>query len=216
MKNRKGIAGVSSFKSDTICSQLKNFNNFVTKSTDFRIISTNQLKHTTMGYTHYFKGTKSTDAKFKEFSNACKKLHDNLPEKTDTAGGYHKDDKLIIGDGRGHLHESTGDVPIFDNRMVCFNGVGELAHETFRIEKKGTNDFCKTARKPYDLLVVACLIAAWQILNYRFSSDGFNSDGTCEDLVPAMKYYNEVMQPKNKITGLSEPITEAMLWEQRN
>lgn len=99
--------------------------------------------------------------------------------------------------------------------MVCFNGVGELAHEAFVIEKKGTDDFCKTARKPYDLLVVACLIAAWQILNYRFSSDGFNQDGTCDDLQPAIDFYNEIMQPKNKITGLPENITQAMLYEQR-
>jgi len=162
-----------------------------------------------MGYTHYFNGNASTESKFKEFSEVCKKLHDNLPEKTDTAGGYHKDDKLIIGDGRGHLNETTGDVPIFDNRMVCFNGVGDLAHETFLIEKKGTDDFCKTARKPYDLLVVACLIAAWQILGYTFSSDGFNRDGSCDDLQPAIDFYNEVMQPK-------EPITQEALNEQRN
>jgi hypothetical protein len=99
--------------------------------------------------------------------------------------------------------------------MVCFNGVGDLAHETFVIEKKGSDDFCKTARKPYDLLVVACLIAAWQILNYRFGSDGFDPDGSCNDLQPAIDYYNEVMQPKNKITGLPEPITQEMLWKQR-
>lgn len=164
-----------------------------------------------MGYTNYFKGKKSTDAKFMEFSDACKKLHDSLPEKSESAGGYYNDMPIVIKGGNGEGE------PIFNNDMVCFNGDDstDMSHETFRIEKKGTNDFCKTARKPYDLLVVACLIAAWQILNYKFSSDGFSSDGTCEDLIPAMKYYNEVMQPKNKITGLPEPITEAMLWEQR-
>lgn len=163
-----------------------------------------------MGYTHYFNGKKSTDTKFKEFSDACKKLYKNLPEKTDTAGGYHIEDKLEISGGIGEGE------PIFNNEIVCFNGKGELAHETFCVEKNGTDfEFCKTARKPYDLLVVACIIAAWQILDYKFSSDGFNSDGTCDDLQSAIDFYNEVMQPKNKITGLPEPITQAMLWEQR-
>jgi len=164
-----------------------------------------------MGYTHYFKAKKSTDTNFKEFSDTCKKLYESLPERTNTAGGYYKDDKLEIA---GSIGEGE---PIFNNEIVCFNGKGELSHETFCVAKNGTDfEFCKTARKPYDLLVVACLIAAWQILDYKFSSDGFNSDGTCDDLQPAIDFYNEVMQPKNKITGLPEPVTQAMLWEQRN
>lgn len=160
-----------------------------------------------MGYTHYFKGKKSTDVKFKEFTDACQKLHDNLPEITDTAGGYYKDKKLQIGDGSGYLNYSMNYVPVFNTDLVCFNGVGDLAHETFVI-KTGTDDFCKTARKPYDLLVVACLIAAHKILNYNFSSDGFDSFGNCDDLQPAIDYYNKVMQPTNKITGEPELITQ--------
>lgn len=160
-----------------------------------------------MGYTHYWIGKRSTDDNWNKFREACEILHQNLPEKTDTAGGFYKDSKLQIASG------SSKGKPVFDGIMVNFNGMGrELSHETFSIEKHRQDwDFCKTARKPYDLLVVACLIAAWQILDYRFASDGFTDyQGvkSASDLIPGMNYYNKFMRPK-------VPITEDMLWEQR-
>lgn len=160
-----------------------------------------------MGYTHYWIGKRSTDDNWNKFREACEILHQNLPEKTDTAGGFYKDSKLQIASGSGKGK------PVFDGVMVCFNGSGnELSHEGFRIEKHtGDWNFCKTARKPYDLLVVACLIAAWQILDYRFASDGFTDyQGvkSASDLIPGMNFYNEVMRPE-------VPITEDMLWKQR-
>jgi hypothetical protein len=159
-----------------------------------------------MGYTHYWIGKRSTDENWNKFREACEKLYQNLPEKTDTAGGFYKDSKLNIGSGSGKGK------PVFDGVMVDFNGRGnELSNEGFRIVKHaGDWDFCKTARKPYDLLVVAVLIAAWQILDYRFDSDGFTDykgEKHINDLIPGMNFYNEVMRP-------DVLITEDMLWEQ--
>lgn len=64
--------------------------------------------------------------------------------------------------------------------MIWFNGIGEDGHETFVFEQSHTissydrkNEqgqyfsFCKTARKPYDTAVVACLI----ILKHYFGDD---------------------------------------------
>ena len=51
----------------------------------------------------------------------------------------------------------------------------------------GDFNFCKTARKPYDLLVCACLIAAKKELNYEV-----HSDGKKEDWQPAIDFYNKV------------------------
>jgi len=122
-----------------------------------------------MGYTHYFTPKTVTDDKWKEFVDTCKKLHKNLPSKTDTAGGYFEDDDLVICGGQGR------DEPKFDLDGIWFNGneSKNLDHETFSIERERHNwNFCKTARKPYDLLVVACLIAANEILGYDVSSDG--------------------------------------------
>ena len=162
-----------------------------------------------MGYTHYWTPkAENTKEEFKEFSKACKKLHDELPKTTDTAGGYCSDDPLEIRGGRG-----DGE-PVFTADAVYFNGNAErdLDHETFYIERTNEDslwNFCKTARKPYDLLVVACLLAAVDFLDYTFSSDGFTDYKgvkSVDDLMPALKFYNKVM---------GKDYTEDHLWEIR-
>jgi hypothetical protein len=161
-----------------------------------------------MGYTHYWTNKPRTEKSWKSFTAACKKLHKNLPKTTDTAGGYHEDDPLEIAGGLGEGK------PLFNKNMVWFNGKDDerdLGHETFCVqntEHKADWSFCKTARKPYDLLVVACLIAGWQNDILRFSSDGFNQNETCNDLQPAIDFYNEIMQPE-------VPITQDLVWKQR-
>jgi hypothetical protein len=78
--------------------------------------------------------------------------------------------------------------PLINNQEVVFNGVGDLGHETFRLNREqqptpkwqttinplGTFDFCKTARKPYDLLVCSTLLIAKHYAGdvYTLSSDG--------------------------------------------
>ena len=58
-------------------------------------------------------------------------------------------------------------------------------HETLYISIDEFDwSFCKTARKPYDLLVCACLIATHEILGYDVSSDG-----DLEDWKPAINFY---------------------------
>lgn len=148
-----------------------------------------------MGYTHYWKAKKSNATKFKAFSNTCKKLYENLPEFSKNAGGYYENDKIEIANAIGKGN------PEFNDTHIAFNGKGdELAHESFIIDNNNYDfNFCKTARKPYDLLVVACLIAAYEILDYRFSSDGIN-EKCCDDLQPAIDFYNEVIKPNPQIT----------------
>jgi len=139
-----------------------------------------------MGYTHYWTPKKSSAKKFKDFSDTCKILNDNLPEKTDTASGYHSNEKLVIGDGNGNKDSK----PMFSKDLVVFNGIDNLMHETFFIELTSNKwNFCKTARKPYDLLVCACLLAAVDILGYDITSDG-----DLNDWIPAMKFYNKVIE----------------------
>ena len=157
-----------------------------------------------MGYTHYWRTKNSTDTSWKKFTSTCRKLYKNLPATTETAGGFYKNDPIEIADGLGE------NKPIFNNVMVYFNGKGELGHETFMIKRipNQNSDFCKTARKPYDLLVVACLIAAYQILDYRFCSDGFYNDNTCDDLQQGIDYYNTVIKPEI-------PVNQEILLKQR-
>ena len=124
-----------------------------------------------MGYTHYWTPKVASPKQWKAFIGVCKRLNKELPDYTETAGGYCNDELLVIAGGSGEGK------PIFTNKEICFNGGNGMEHETFYLEPKKLDwNFCKTARKPYDLLVVACLIAAYEHLGYEVSSDGNYDD----------------------------------------
>jgi len=131
-----------------------------------------------MGYTHYWTPKEVSKEQFAEFVSVCKKLNKNLPK-----------DILIKG------WNGTGK-PQFDQYGVGFNGDAseDLDHETFLITPEPSDSFCKTARKPYDLLVSACLIAAYEILKYDVSSDGKMTDWKA-----AFDYYKEVTGVESKL-----------------
>lgn len=154
-----------------------------------------------MGYSHYFiKKRNVTENEFKEFSNTCKKLFENLPEKTNASYvDYHKY-PLNIADWNG-----DGE-PIFSEKYVSFNGENnseyDLSHESFSIafyDDINRLDYIKTNHKPYDLLVVSCLIAAWQILDYQINSDSINKHENGDRLKPAINFYNKTIKPNKKI-----------------
>lgn len=149
-----------------------------------------------MGYTHNWIPKKVSAKKFLEFSNVCGKLYRSLPEKSNTAGGFYADEKIEIGDEAGHL--GVGNRPEFSKDIVIFNGVGDMAHETFYVGLKQLNsEFCKTARKPYDLLVCACLIASINMLGYKVGTDGITIEGNIDDWKPALEFYNKTVKDAN-------------------
>jgi len=130
-----------------------------------------------MGYTHYwtFKKPKRGDAEKTE------KLYQRAI----------KDCAKIIKtyyDANGGLSGYTAHTPIGTYGGILVNGAGDDAHEPFELRehfkqnfenkfKEGFN-FCKTARKPYDVVVTACLI----VLKHRLgdyinvSSDGYQHE----------------------------------------
>lgn len=149
-----------------------------------------------MGYTHYWHRPETLDPqRFSRFREDMARLLAALPRHTDTAGGYYRDADLIVHGPDGH-----GD-PVATDELVSFNGhaplagdsdTDDLSHETFHIPRviepqdwqrpDGHGryfDFCKTARKPYDLAVTAALIA----LQHHFPTPEveISSDGTAED-----------------------------------
>lgn len=124
-----------------------------------------------MGYTHYWyhtpQPTPADDQQWKSMLRLAKDLFN-----------HHA---LAGADGTGGA-EATPE-------RIVFNGVGdENGHETFwfsrdpeqdlaprRKERTGEDRyfrFCKTARKPYDLCVVAMLARAERLGLIRFESDG--------------------------------------------
>ena len=132
-----------------------------------------------MGYTHYWtfepnkvQNTEDLRKRFKRASKYVKGfvkfINANKSEVYTICGG--------LGDGK----------PIITDTEIWFNGDSsqQLDHETFSIHWNRPNyhgkwnDFCKTARKPYDLVVCFSLLIFAEILPDAFT---FCSDGTIED-----------------------------------
>ena len=124
-----------------------------------------------MGYTHYWTinqkeiSPESWFGFMQEFSEIEAKFHEKLDHTTDQ--------KYRI-----------------DSESIIFNGIGEQGHETFTMNRKnpmeesytGENEyfnFCKTARKEYDIAVCCALIIAKKHFGdiIRVSSDGCDEDG---------------------------------------
>ncbi len=58
---------------------------------------------------------------------------------------------MPLGDANGNI----GSKPVFNTRHIMFNGIGDDSHETAVVYKGASEfEFCKTARKPYDSVVV--------------------------------------------------------------
>jgi hypothetical protein len=105
-----------------------------------------------VGYTHYFKQTKVI------------KLT--------------KEQKNLINEVR-EAHKDILGVNSFSPSLLHINGVEEEAHEDFYVELAKTSDFefCKTARKPYDLPVCKLLLVLTLSPGFTFSSDGDYAEG---------------------------------------
>ena len=109
-----------------------------------------------MGYTHYWKTKRAfTEKEWAEMTKGTKKII--------------KESNVPIGDGMGEGQ------PIITDNAISLNGKGANSHETFYVSKEPTKfDFCKTALKPYDVVVCACLLLMMKILgnDAEVHSDG--------------------------------------------
>ncbi len=72
--------------------------------------------------------------------------------------------------------------------LVFLNGIAEKGHETFVFPGDTGFNFCKTARKPYDVIVIAILAIAEYYAPTVFKID---SDGCSGDWVPGLKLAKE-------------------------
>ena len=101
-------------------------------------------------------------------------------------------------------HDSISQLPHVSNQEVRFNDREKNGHETFHIKRKeeirdyqkteGAKEafnFCKTARKPYDKYIVACLIIAKSIFGKDIK---ISSDGELEDWQEGKKLVEQVMK----------------------
>ena len=69
-----------------------------------------------------------------------------------------------------------------------------MSHESFllRVNEKAGYNFCKTARKPYDLMVCISLLR----LKYHFPETIIKTDGTRKDWKEANDLYKKVFGEK--------------------
>jgi hypothetical protein len=126
-----------------------------------------------MGYTHYWTQTRSFTAD--EWAETSADIKEILDYTENLLG-------VPLANGMG----DAATRPIFDSDDITFNGLGDDAHETFTIHRKRQKeweggsmggDFCKTAEKPYDIAVTACLCYLASVAEtHSVSSDGKGAD----------------------------------------
>lgn len=120
-----------------------------------------------MGFSHYLTPTKTaTQEQWEAFTKKAKEIIDAFGEPVYNWNGEEEGAEIT-------------------NDMIRLNGCAakDEDHETFHIERNsGTWDFCKTARKPYDTVVVALLIVGQAMgIIESWSSDGDEEDGDFDE-----------------------------------
>lgn len=149
-----------------------------------------------MGYTHYWKVKRNTPPAV-------------LAEATAKMATIIDQERHLLADGHGTPHTSPLVRHDEDGNVtaVVFNGIGERAHETFVWPPDLSDpqdylrpafpevadevfEFCKTAYKPYDGVVTACLLAAEATLAGYIS---VTSDGTRADWAEGMTIYERAL-----------------------
>ncbi|WP_019025323.1 MULTISPECIES: hypothetical protein [unclassified Thioalkalivibrio] len=163
-----------------------------------------------MGYAHYMKQQRDfTEDEWSGTVNDIRALQARLPKHSESAGGYYRDAPLAI----------TGldpDLPaeqIYDpkHETIAFNGCApgdggdeeDLSHESFSLNRlkdsqHSLEGFCKTARKPYDLMVCASLIVAEDRAPGALR---IRSDGDPGEWAPAQAFAEQVLGRPLKIPG---------------
>jgi hypothetical protein len=157
------------------------------------------------GYTHYFTWKQEPDKG--QLAECIREMR--LMVEAD--GG------IVAGpDGTGK--------PQFQPLTLEFNGIGEQAHEPFIFPAGPGFNFCKTAVKPYDEVVTACLLVARD----HFSPEvlTIESDGSWEggDWRNGARLYSKVLnrpaknpmlERKPRITRMAGPEASARTDEQQ-
>ena len=142
-----------------------------------------------MGYPHYWKVNTDVSTEtwndYKKFVRKAIELIDGNRWGNSADG----DDKTTLldcvepvnirgGHGTGDPYVASENVETDD--YISFNGDAEKGHdhETFYVSLDNVGfNFCKTARKPYDTIVLACIIAGEKMGVFsKWSSDASSRD----------------------------------------
>ena len=130
--------------------------------------------HALAGYTHYWTWKQAPDAE--AVKQCLAEMALLIEARTNIIAGTY--------DGESPL--------VLDATRIDFNGIGEEAHEPFVFPGPPQFNFCKTAYKPYDEVVTACLIVARDHFPAKVLEIG--SDGRWEDWEQGAKLYSSVLK----------------------
>lgn len=135
-----------------------------------------------MGYTHYFSKLKFSKSGWNALCDSTSCLLRSLPESV----------KIENDDG--------SEAPMVGEVSIRFNGVGDLSHETFLIDRVSREfEFCKTNRKPYDLAVCGVLIlVSLYAEGGKISSDGLGETYTDSEWKDAWNHVSTVIPAVNQ------------------
>lgn len=139
-----------------------------------------------MGYTHYWTQRRNFTAE--EWGTVSGDLRALLNFAENERG-------IVLADGCG----DGGTRPDFTKAWIIFNGLGDDSHESFVVdrirppkepwEKTRGGGFCKTERKPYDVVTTACLCYLATIAETHDAS----SDGRGRDWVAGLELAQEAL-----------------------
>jgi hypothetical protein len=138
-----------------------------------------------MGYTHYFRFNKSNEKLYKKAIEEIQMLVYDYAQKHGGISGY-------------TAHTKPGKYA-----GVKFNGSRDNGHEDFFLREtfklNESFNFCKTARKPYDVLVVASLCILNDVLQDRItiSSDGDYPDWAAGAELASLFLGRKLLVPSN-------------------
>jgi hypothetical protein len=150
-----------------------------------------------MGYTHYFefkvpKGIKARDLeeRYQTAIAECSKVARHWNTVVAVKGSV--DDFARLSGFSAHTKPSE------KYGGLQLNGKGEYAHEPFELREhfkqnmeNGALHSCKTAHKPYDTVIVACLA----ILKYRLGDAiEVSSDGNATDWMHGVRLARQVIR----------------------
>lgn len=147
-----------------------------------------------MGYTHYW---------------TFRKLKGKVRQSTKAYQAAILDCQRVIraySIANGGLAGSTAHTEPGTYGGLKVNGSRDLAHEDFVLREsfalavQSGADFCKTARKPYDTVVVACLCVLAHHMGDAFA---VNSDGESPDWTAGLELARRVLKDKE----IALPIT---------
>lgn len=146
-----------------------------------------------MGYTHYWsQNAEVGPLRWANFTAGAKRLFALAAER---------------GIRLAYEYDEPNRPPEITDDAIHFNGVDDEGHETAILSREPGREFCKTARKPYDVVLVAmlCYLSSVHSDIFEARSDG-NSEDWRKGLALAREAWPAVQIEAPK--GLREPHPE--------